>query len=239
MRHAMNNVSPLVLLAALLAGVGASAWAQPLSCSSDGVPRPVALLERFISADCDVCWRDAATPKPGRGELALDWIAPGQRGDDAPLSAAALRDALARMKELGVAAPGTATNLRLPAHSNGHNLRVARGPSFNGYMGASIELKPGSGGPWHAWLLLVEALPAGAAGSPVPRNLVRNVFQPDWGNPGPLSKREQMRLFESRPMSIPPNANPLRLQVVGWVQDAQGRIQAIARSRCAPAAGKG
>jgi hypothetical protein len=212
--------------------LGTSAWSQQrLSCASDGVPRPVALLERFINADCDACWRDATTPKPRNGELALDWITPGQRGEDAPLSAAALRDGLARLKELGLAAPSTAAS-RLPARSAGRDLRVARGPSFNGYMGASIELKPGSGGPWHAWLLLVETLPAGAAGSPVPRNLVRNAFQPDWNHPGPLSKKEQMRLFESRPMSIPPGANPQRLQVVGWVQDAQGRIVAAARSNC-------
>jgi hypothetical protein len=228
----MNNVSRLAVAAALLAGLGASAWAQPLSCSSDGVPRPVVLLERFISADCDACWRDAAAAKPGRGDLALDWITPGQRGEDAPLSAAALRDGLARLKELGLAAPATASTSRLPTRSAGHALRVARGPSFNGYMGASIELKPGSGGPWHAWLLLVETLPAGAAGSPLPRNLVRNAFQPDWDNPAPLSKKEQMRMFESRPMSIPPGANPQRLQVVGWVQDAQGRIVAAARSNC-------
>jgi hypothetical protein len=234
----MNNVSRLTLLAGLLACGGASTWAQS-ACSSDGVPRPVALLERFINADCDACWRDRATAKPGRGELALDWIAPGGRGEDAPLSAAALRDALARLRQLGLPAPSTVASSRLPARSTGGNLRVARGPSFNGYMGASIELRPGSGAPWHAWLVLVETLPAGAAGSPVPRNLVRNVFQPAWDNPGPLSKKEQMRLFESRPMSIPPGANPQRLQVVGWVQDAQGHIQAIARSRCAPASGKG
>jgi hypothetical protein len=33
-------------------------------------------------------------------------------------------------------------------------------------------------------------------------------------------------------MSLPPGANPQRLQVVGWVQDAQGRIVAAARSNC-------
>jgi hypothetical protein len=234
MHHAMNNVSRLTLAAAVLAGWGMSAWPQARSCSSDGVPRPVALLERFINADCDACWRDAATPRPGRGELALDWITPGRRGEDAPLSAAALRDALARLDELRLAVPSTAASSHLAAPSAGRTLRVARGPSFNGYMGASIELKPGRGGPWHAWLLLVETLPAGAAGSPVPRNLVRNVFQPAWDGAGPLSKKEHERLFESRPMSIPPGANPQRLQVVGWVQDAQGRVVAAARSSCRP-----
>ena len=105
-------------------------------------------------------------------------------------------------------------------------------------MGASIELKPGSGGPWQAWLVLVETLPAGTEGSPVARNLVRNALQPAWDGPHPLSNKEHLRLFESRPLSIPEGADPRRLQVVGWVQDASGRIRAIARSRCAPA-GKG
>jgi hypothetical protein len=225
--------------AAILAGnVGAgAAWAQS-SCSSDGVPRPVALSERFISADCEACWRDAATRKAAHGELVLDWIVPGRRGEDAPLAAAASRDALARLAELRLAAPAAVANSRLPAPSVDHQLRVARGPSFNGYMGASIELKPGRGGPWRAWLLLVETLPAGTEGSPVARNLVRNALQPAWDGERPLLKREQTRLFESRPLSIPEGADPRRLQVVGWVQDAQGRIRAIARSRCAPA-GKG
>jgi hypothetical protein len=227
-----------MLAAALFAALQANAWAQ-LSCSSDGVPRPVALLERFISADCDACWRDARTAQPRRGELALDWVVPGERGEDAPLSAAALRDALARLQQLGLAVPAASETSRLRKQARKRQLRVARGPSFNGYMGASIELKPGSGGPWNAWLLLVETLPAGAAGSPVPRNLVRSVFQPAWDGPGPLSKQEQLRLFESRPLSIPESANPRRLQVVGWVQDARGRIRGIAQSRCAPAAGKG
>jgi hypothetical protein len=196
------------------------------------------LVERFISADCDSCWRDASTRKPERGELALDWIVPGRRGEDAPLAAAATRDALARLSELGLAVPSTIANSRLPAQPAGRQLRVARGPSFNGYLGASIELKPGRGGPWRAWLLLVEALPAGAEGSPVARNLVRNALQPAWNGTRPLSKQEQLRLFESRPLSIPQGADPRRLQVVGWVQDARGRIRAIAQSRCAPA-GKG
>jgi hypothetical protein len=238
MRHAMNNVSRLMLAAGLLASLAATAQAQS-SCSSDGAPQPVALLERFINADCEPCWRDAGTAKPHPGELALDWIVPGQRGDDAPLSAAALRDAVMRLKQLGITAPAEAGTSRLRRQSARHRLRVARGPSFNGYMGASIELKPGSGGPWSAWLLLVETLPAGAAGSPVARNLVRNAIQPAWDGQRPPSKQERQRLFESRPLSIPEGADPRRLQVVGWVQDAQGRIRAIARSRCAPNPRKG
>ena len=109
---------------------------------------------------------------------------------------------------------------------------MAHGPAFNGYVGASIELKPGRGGPWQAWLLLVETLPAGTEGSPVERNLVRNALQPAWDNVEPLSKAQQNGLFESRPMNVPEGANPKRLRVVGWVEDARGRVVAAAQSRC-------
>jgi hypothetical protein len=229
----MNNVSRRMLAMVLSAGLGGSgAWAQS-ACSSDGVPRPVALLERFISADCEACWRDAGSAKPRAGELAVDWIVPGRRGQEAPLSAAATREALARLKELGLTDPPAAATSRLPAASADHKLRVARGPAFNGYMGASVELKPGRGGPWHAWLLLVETLPAGTEGSPVARNLVRNVLQLAWDSEPAPSGQGPLRLFESRPLRIPQGADPRRLQVVGWVQDARGRIRAIAQSRCA------
>jgi hypothetical protein len=72
-------------------------------CASDGQPRPVQLLERFINADCDSCWADPATPKPGAGAIALDWIVPGAKGDDAPLAAASSR------RRRGPPAPATAS----------------------------------------------------------------------------------------------------------------------------------
>jgi hypothetical protein len=231
----MNKASPAALLLALAV---AGAQAQS-SCDSDGQPQPAGLLERFVSADCGDCWNDAATPRPRRGEVALDWIVPGGKGDDAPLAAAASRDSLARLEALKRAAPERADASHRRAAPSGHALRVAHGLAFNGYVGASIELKPGRGGPWQAWLLLVETLPAGTEGSPVARNLVRNVLQPAWDGEAPLSKAQQRRLFESRPMSIPEGADPKRLRVVGWVEDARGRIRAIAQSRCAAPAGKG
>ena len=227
----MNKLSPHLLLASCLLALAVGAHAQS-SCNSDKQPRPVALLERFINADCESCWADARTPRPGRGELALDWIVPGGKGDDAPLSAAASRDSLARLEALKRAAPVQVDSTTHKVASGGRKLRVAHGLAFNGYIGASIELKPGAGGPWKAWLLLVETVPAGTEGSPVERNLVRNVLQPAWGENEMLSKQEQRRLFESRPMSIPEGANPKRLRVVGWVEDARGRVAAAAQSRC-------
>jgi hypothetical protein len=65
----------------------------------------------------------------------------------------------------------------------------------------------------------------------VERNLVRNVFSPSWNGLTTLSKND-FRWFESRPLSIPAGAHPERLRVIGWVQDGQGRIRAIAQSRC-------
>ena len=228
----MNKVSRLALTGMLLLAAAVGARAQS-SCSSDGQPRPVALLERFVNADCETCWSDTSTVKPGRGELALDWIVPGSRGDDAPLSAAATRDGLARLEALGLATPAQSAFSRRKAQPQGRRIRVAHGLPFNSYIGASIELKPGRGGPWKAWLLLVEAVPAGVEGTPVARNLVRNVVQPAWDGGHPPSKDEQRRLFESRPMSIPEGAKAERLRVVGVVEDGRGRLVAASASRCA------
>ena len=238
------------LLAAMLAVAAPHALAQS-SCSSDGQRAPVALVERFISADCDTCWADPATPSVKAEALALDWIVPSAKGDDAPLSAAASRDALARLQALRMEAPRTAAsarhNITTQATGKGLTLRVARGVALGGYMGASIELKLALGSalprqPLTAWLLLVEQVPAGIDGTPVARNLVRNALLPWWDihsqllNHGQSKKShpsKPARLYESRPMSIPAGANPDRLQVVGWVEDASGRMIASAASVCA------
>lgn len=208
------------------------------SCSSDGELRPLALVERFINADCEACWSDAATPKPQPREVAIDWIVPGSKGEDAPLSAAANRDGLLRLQALGRPVPAQADTAQSPLVAAARTLRVAHGLPFNDYLATSIELRPAGRAPWTAWLALVETIPAGAEGTPVERNLVRNLLQPPWDGGKPLSKAEQARLFEARPMRIPEGAKPDRLRVIGWVQDARGDIRAIAQSRCAPPAAK-
>ena len=228
----MSRLNLLALGTLLLCA--ATAQAQPASCSSDGQPRPLALVERFINADCEACWTDAKTAKPGPREVAIDWIVPGGKGDDAPLAAAATRDAQARLQALRRERPLQSDTVQGKLLAAARTLRVAHGLALNGYIGASIELKPAGRGPWTAWLALVETLPPGTEGSPVERNLVRNLLQPAWDGSNPLSKEEQKRLFESRPMGIPEGAKADRLRVIGWVEDARGRIRAIAQSRCAP-----
>jgi hypothetical protein len=227
-----GNLSRLMASALVLALHAGALHAQS-SCSSDGQPRPVGLLERFINADCESCWSDAGAARPRAGDLALDWIVPGSRGDDAPLSAAANRDALSRLEALRRPVPPRATSTKARLRGTPGRLRVAQGLPFNGYIGVSIELNPANGGPWKAWLLLVETIPAGTEGTPIARNLVRNALQPAWDGSRPLSKKEQQRLFELRPMNIPEGTNLDRLSVVGWVEDPRGQIRAIAQSRCA------
>jgi hypothetical protein len=231
----MTKTPPLARAARLLLPLALSAAACGQSlCSSDGQPQPVALLERFINADCEACWSDAATPKAGARELALDWVLPGAKGDDAPLSSVARRDALARLEALGRKAPEQSDAARHAALPGPQMLRVARGPAVNDYIGTSIALRQAGTGPWHAWLALVETVPAGVEGSPVERNLVRNTFQPPWDGGAHMSKAERRHLVESRPMQIPEGAKPARLRVIGWLEDSHGRIRSIAQSRCAP-----
>lgn len=212
---------------------------QPV-CSSDDQAAPRLLFERFINADCESCWSDASTPLAPRGALALDWIVPGRQGDEAALAGAASRDALMRLNALNHDRPDTLRSEEIKVHGwPGATLRVAHGPALGGYVGASIELtlpaaqQPPT--PLQAWLVLVETLPAGFEGSPVPRNLVRNVFQPAWNLRDSLSNSERLSFKEIRPLNIPEGAKSERLRVVGWVQDATGRVSIAAESIC-PAA---
>lgn len=228
------------------------------SCSSDGQKAPTALLERFISADCATCWAKATLPQPAPSQAVLDWIVPSPQGEDAALSAAATREAQARLQALAVPWLASKTGMQastvqktLPysARARSAKLRVAHGLPFNGYIGASIEFTPtpvrrdahktpsrSSGHDVYAHLILVETLPAGAEGSDVERNLVRNVLITPWNKAdelGKVNKEGFKPFFESRPISLPAGVNPERLRVLGWVQDAAGRVLATAQSRCA------
>ena len=231
----------LAAIAAIASGAFAAAFTTQVHaqsfCSSDGQRAPVALLERFINADCEACWASADAPAPRPGAVAIDWIVPGSRGDDAPLSAAATRDALDRLQALGQTVPERTSATTHPRKSTGaQRLRVAHGLPLGGYMGASIELKPLPKAPGQvtAWLALVESVPAGTDGTPVARNLVRNLLKSTWNKDSLLLNEKQLRWLESRPMSVPEGANPERIRVIGWVEDTKGRMTHIAQSRCSP-----
>ena len=216
--------TPVLLAAALCALPLAGALAQ--SCNSDHAPRPAALFERFINADCQDCWSDARTPAPGPSALVLDWIVPTPSGDEAPLAAAASTDALARLQDLARTAPAGTDVYTDPLIATPGRLRVAMGPAVNDYVGGVIRFTPPPGArpPLRFWLVLVEQLPAGTEGSPVARQLARNAFHGEW--PGGA-------LAELRPMRIPDNTRVERLGLVGWVQDATGRTVAAAQALCA------
>lgn len=248
----LNPWLPHCLVAALLFHGQTAAQS---SCSSDATQPPRVILERFISADCATCWSDVVTPKAPVHGLAVDWIVPSAKGDEATLSAVASRDALERLESLGQPAPAPTYNHRgsIDGSISGAakpgtaraTLRVARGVALGGYMGTSIELnlrgkrsKPQASVayPLTAWLLLAEAIPAGAEGSPVQRLLVRNTLTVLWNFREQLSNSKQIgfdvRFMETRPMSLPEGSNPDNLRAIGWVQDAQGRVIASAASVC-------
>jgi hypothetical protein len=228
----------LLLVMALSAVLPPAAMAQSF-CASDAQATPIALLERFISADCEACWRAQPPDSPAAQTLALDWIVPGQQGDEAPLSAAANRDALMRLDSLGRAAPSTMTSiLTRVGQQRAHHLRVAHGLALGGYIGASIEFKtavmPRHPERLSAWLVLIETIPAGTEGTPFARNIVRNVYKPTWNKREQLLKTERIIFRDMRPLNIPEGAAPERLRVVGWVQDARGRVLTAAQSVCVP-----
>jgi|CXWL01.1.fsa_nt_gi hypothetical protein len=224
----------------LLLGVGlsASVWSQS-SCNSDGQTRVLTLAERFISADCVECWSAPQTELSQAGTLVLDWIVPTAHGDAAPLSAAASHDALVRLRALGKAAPTHALiTHQTVALRRGPPLRVAQGLAIADYLGASIEVtrtrQRSAGQAWSIWLALVETIPAGVEGTPVTRNLVRNLFQPAWGIDSQLSKQKRSKFYELRPMRFAEGALPDRLRLIGWVQDATGQVLAAAQTVCRP-----
>ena len=197
-------------------------------CTSDDVPQPTLLLERFTSADCLVCWRDRNTPQGTPGTLALDWIVPGLKADGAALASDASDDAMDRLDYLRHPTPKRTEFVSTRREGDPLKLRLAQGATFNDYVGTSMQLKDAGDDVWHAWLLLVEKVPAGQDGSPIARNIVRKVFRPQWARVG----RGSGELAETRSMQVPAGARPERLRLVGVLQDGRGRIRAISQTEC-------
>ncbi len=241
-----RSAALLSIAPALLAGAPLPASAFSGACASDGQPPPRVLVERFLSADCERCWAEAPAALPGDSAVLLDWIVPGRLGDDAPLSAAATRDALARLEALRRSPPSatdTAVTDVLPAsRGTGRNagpLRVGMGPPLNDYVGATVAFTPSPvnnaprtarpRAPLAFTLVLIETVPAGAEGNAAERHIVRNALQGTWTADAGMRKTGWSEL---RPMRIPDGARVERLGVVGWVQDAVGNVVAAARARC-------
>lgn len=167
----------------------------------------------------------------------LDWIVPGERGDDAPLAAAATPEAAARQAGLGGSAHGGSDVhvTDLPARPLGR-LRVGQGPPVADYLGATAYFTPPAhpAGPYRLSVALVESIAAGTEGTPVARQLVRGAFDTTWAAPATATAaaRKGQHWMELRPMRIPEGAQPERLRVLAWVQDGAGRLVAAAQSRC-------
>ncbi len=206
------------------------------SCSSDKTAAVKTIYERFTNADCESCWtKPLITGKLG---VTLDWLAPSPAGDDAPLSAAANRDALIRLENLKITLPKEQQVIKTSVASSGYNIRVAHGLAVAGYIGASIELTqfpshPAAPKNLTAVLLLTETIPKGTADSPIERNLVRNMLIEPWVVTAASAKKAEKQMFVTRrPLSIPAGVNPDNLRVLGWVQDSAGRVLTAAQSLC-------
>lgn len=229
----MRRLPALCLLALALPGLATAAvttTAMPV-CRSSASAAPVALVERFLPADCAGCWRGRDTAPAGA--LVIDWIVPAAaHNDDAPLGPAAVREAGDRLAALGAAAPAGATTRHTSRirRDAALALTVAHGLVLGGYVGASLylQLRPGARPAWPltGWLLMVEDLPAGTEGSPVARRLARNLLTVRWDGPAPTP------LTEARPMNVPDNLKADRLAFIGWVTDATGRTVAATQARC-------
>lgn len=214
----------LVLLPALLT---TGAQAAP-SC-----PAARQVVERFVPADCEACWSEAAAALPG-STWVLDWIAPSPRGAEAALSMAALAEATERLDALGAApAPAVTQTFRwaVPARP-GPTLRVTGGPAWNGYLGLELTArgKPPAGAV--AYVALVEDVPAGTEGSAVARRLLRAVAGP---LPLDAGGRASTQL---RALRIPEGARAERLRGVAWWVDGRQRLGGIAMEGCPTAPGR-
>jgi hypothetical protein len=206
------------------------------SCSSDQTAVIKTIYERFTSADCEACWtKPLLTNKLG---VTLDWLAPSPAGDEAPLSAAANRDASLRLENLKITLPKEQHIVKTAIPASDYNIRVAHGLAVAGYIGASIELTQFPKNLTVAKnlttvLLLTETIPKGTADSPIERNLVRNMLIETW-HVAPMSakKVDNQAIVTRRPLSIPAGVNPDNLHVIGWVQDHKGRVLTAAQSLC-------
>ena len=212
----------------LILGVGLLAAASAIAAAAaDCPPRDASLVEQFVSADCADCWRQGDDAADERAPRRLDWIVPGPGGADAPLSNAALPEALERVARSGIGTASATQRLarsRLLAPPRATRLALGAGPAWHGYIGVQVD----TAGPWprgsQLWLALVELLPAGAEGNASARALVRGV-----AGALPIGRGAGSHLHAMR---WPESARLERLQPRAWIESAEGRIMAIASLAC-------
>jgi hypothetical protein len=175
------------------------------------------VLERFVPADCAACWRDA--PAPAGAPAVLDWIVPSPRGDEAPLSAAALAEATARAG--APAADATLQRRHFLKPQRRLRVGVLDGPAWNGYIGLQLRVQQRDAALPRgavAYLALVENVDAGDEGTPVARRLVRALV-------GPLPLDAASPANEHlRAVRLPMGVRLDRLGSVGWVENASGQM---------------
>ena len=222
----MSKIASRALVLAFALVASASAHAQ---CEA-----PRLLLERFISGDCDACWR-AMPPNPappGGAPFVLDWIVPSASGTKTQISGAALTEAAERAARAGSLRTDEVLtqSTPLPARS-ALRLKIEDGPAWNGYIALKLEASYDSTRPLPqglaAYLAVVERIRSGEDGSPVARQLVRTVI-----GPLPLDGLEHGHKIEHlRGARFPEAAKPERVASVGWLETPAGRVLAVASSR--------
>jgi hypothetical protein len=210
------------------------AWA-PAHAECAAPPR--LLLERFISADCEACWRVVPpSPAPAQGgtPFVLDWIVPSSRGDQAPLSPVTVPEATPRAARAGSLVSDEVLTQSTPlAGPSALQLKVEDGPAWNSYIALRLEVSYTASRPLPqglaGYLALVERFGAADEGTPVARQRVRSVI-----GPLPLDGLAQGRKVDHlRAVRVPANVSPERLAVVGWLETPAGRVLAVA-SRADP-----
>lgn len=197
---------------------------QPAAAPACTIPQRV--IERFIDADCEACWSAPAEAAAPNGAWVMDWITPGARGSEAPLALAALEEARARRDAVHALKPLPASGeaeWRLPARPP-LRLTVAGGPAWNGYLGLQLHVRGSAPAGAHAYLALVEDLPAEAEGNANARRLVRAVAGPITLGTAPAR--------ELRALRIPEGADPERLRGMAWWVDRDERLLGIAAEGC-------
>ncbi len=241
---------PLILEAGLVAGLllGLTSAMSPATAATPAAtrsatpacpPPQAAVAEAFFSADCADCWGAPAGPAiraPTTNTWRFDWISPG--GRDAPLAAGALPEAAERAQRLGLAPATSPKPARWQTASKplpGLRLRVESGPAWQGYFGVQLSLAVASRNSLPtgatAWLALVERVPAGSDGTPIPRALVRSM-----AGPLPLdalkSGKAMTTMTHLRALRWPASAEPTRLQARAWIEAPDGRLLAVVADSC-------